>query len=58
VKTLKDLILYKLAEELKARDITAEDIYNIDIINTDGMAFEIRLKEPMETVNIEIEITE
>lgn len=56
--TLKDLILNKLAEELKARDITAEDICNIDIINTDGVAFEIRLKEPMETANIEIKITE
>ena len=56
--TLKDLILYKLVMELKARDITAEDICNINIVNTDGMAFEIRLKEPMETVDIEIEITE
>ena len=56
--TLKDLILYKLVEELKAKDITAEDIYNINIVNTDGMAFEIRLKDTMETVDIEIEITE
>jgi len=40
--TLEYLILYRLAEELKARDITAEDICNIVIVNPDGMRDQLK----------------
>ena len=53
---LKYLILNRLADELKARGITAEDIDNIEIINTDGMKVEVRLKGEIRTANIEINV--